>query len=86
MLKKHALQRNLPGLIRMLKQHALQHCHPDLIGMLKQHVLQHCLPGLIRMLKQHVLQIVYRVCFIDINRFQKSNFLCFSEHPQATIV
>jgi hypothetical protein len=28
----------------------------------------------------------YIVDFIDINRFQKSNFLCFSEHPQTTSV
>jgi hypothetical protein len=41
MLKKHALQRNLPGLIRMLKQHALQRNLPGLFPMLKQHALQH---------------------------------------------
>jgi hypothetical protein len=39
MLKKHALQRNLPGLIRMLKQHALQRNLPGLFPMLQQHAL-----------------------------------------------
>jgi very-short-patch-repair endonuclease len=41
MLKQRALQRNLPGLIRMLKQHALQRNLPGLFRMLKQHPLQH---------------------------------------------